>query len=113
MNRCKRCSTVVVFAFAILGLFGIVKPAAAQTQTAVEYYYQAWDYYFVTSFPDEIAILDGGAFGGVWKRTGQTFDVWSGATTDHLPACRFFSTAFAPKSSHFYTPFASECDGLK
>ena len=23
--------------------------------------------------------------------------------------CRFFSTSFAPKSSHFYTPFADEC----
>lgn len=84
-----------------------------QTQTAVEYYYADWNYYFVTSFPDEIAVLDGGAFGGVWKRTGQTFDVWSLPATDHLPACRFFSTAFAPKSSHFYTPFAAECAGLK
>jgi hypothetical protein len=85
----------------------------AQTQAAVEYYYAAWDYYFITSFPDEIAVLDGGAFGGVWKRTGQTFDVWTAPGNDQLPACRFFSTAFAPKSSHFYTPFAAECAGLK
>jgi hypothetical protein len=25
------------------------------------------------------------------------------------PTCRFFSIAFAPKSSHFYTPFPAEC----
>ena len=50
-------------------------PAFSQTQAAVEYYYPDWDYYFETSFPDEIAVLDGGAFGGVWKRTGQTFTV--------------------------------------
>ena len=26
-----------------------------------------------------------------------------------VPVCRFFSAAFAPKSSHFYSPFAFEC----
>jgi N-acetylneuraminic acid mutarotase len=84
-----------------------------QTQTAVEYYYAAWNYYFVTSFPDEIAALDAGAFGGLWQRTGQTFNVWSVQTALASPTCRFFSAAFAPRSSHFYTPFASECAAVK
>jgi hypothetical protein len=100
-------------ALALLWISVAGATAAAPTQTAVEYYYAAWDYYFVTAFPDEIAVLDGGAFGGVWKRTGQTFAVWSQPVAGALPTCRFFSTAFAPKSSHFYTPGASECDGLK
>ena len=82
-------------------------------QTAVEYYYAAWGYYFVTSFPNEIAALDGGAFGGVWQRTGQTFNVWSDASGGAFPTCRFFSTSFAPKSSHFYTPYASECAAVR
>ncbi|HET7200265.1 MAG TPA: hypothetical protein VFI80_05565, partial [Burkholderiales bacterium] len=43
------------------------------TTAAVEYYYSDWNFYFETAFPDEIAALDGGAFGGAWKRTGQTF----------------------------------------
>jgi len=104
----------LVHAFVTL-LFALPAVAAPTplTATAVEYYYAAWDYYFVTSFPDEIAVLDGGAFGGVWKRTGQTFQVWNQAGDNLLPTCRFFSTAFAPKSSHFYTPFATECDGVK
>jgi Repeat of unknown function (DUF5648) len=85
-----------------------------QTMAAVEYYYAGWNFYFETSFPDEIAALDGGAFGGVWKRTGQSFYVWPSALNPAaVPTCRFFSTAFAPKSSHFYTPFAAECAGLK
>jgi len=81
------------------------------TALAVEYYYDAWNFYFETAFPDEIAALDGGAFGGVWKRTGQTFTVWTQASANAaaVPTCRFFSTGFAPKSSHFYTPFADEC----
>src|SRR5262249_50804464 len=52
----------------------------AATGTAVEYYYADWNFYFETAFPDEIAALDGGAFGGVWKRTGQTFKVWTQPT---------------------------------
>ena len=83
------------------------------TVAAVEYYYDVWNFYFETSFADEIAALDGGAFGGAWKRTGQTFKVWPQATGSASAACRFFSTAFTPKSSHFYTPFASECAIVK
>ncbi len=58
-------------------------------------------------------MLDGGAFGGVWKRTGETFNVWPQAYSGSSPTCRFFSNAFAPKSTHVYTPFASECATLK
>lgn len=105
-----RIAALLVTLFAGLG---IAPTAIAQTQVAVEYYYAAWDYYFETSFPDEIAVLDGGAFGGVWKRTGQTFNVWSQPVSGASATCRFFSTAFAPKSSHFYTPFASECATVK
>jgi hypothetical protein len=84
------------------------------TVVAVEYYYAAWNFYFETSFADEIAGLDAGAFGGVWKRTGQIFYVWPSAAANPLgvATCRFFTIFFAPKSSHFYTPNADECQGL-
>jgi hypothetical protein len=97
------------------GQSGSVTGGAPQTAIAVEYFYDVWNFYFETSFPAEIAALDGGAFGGVWKRTGQTFNVWpSPINASAVPTCRFFSTAvFAPKSSHFYTPFASECQFVK
>src|SRR5215470_3375476 len=109
---CKRLCAFPAWGFAFVLLLAISN-ALAQTQSAVEYYYAAWDYYFVTSFPDEIVLLDGGAFGGVWMRTGQTFNVWAQPATGTLPTCRFFSTSFAPKSSHFYTPYANECASLK
>ena len=85
------------------------------TGLAIEYYYDVWNFYFETSFPNEISALDGGAFGGAWKRTGQQFNVWTeaGASALTVPTCRFFSTAFAPRSSHFYTPFAAECALVK
>jgi hypothetical protein len=88
-------------------------PSADQVGQAVEYYYADWDYYFETSFPDEQAVLDGGAFGGVWKRTGQKFNVWTKGSATTPGACRFFSTSFAPKSSHFYTPSPEECASVK
>jgi len=106
-------SLVVVALGVIAGGLGSFNDARAQPQVAVEYYYADWSHYFVTAFPDEIAALDAGAFGGVWKRTGLTFDVWSGPTAGASPTCRFFSTAFAPKSSHFYTPFAAECASVQ
>jgi hypothetical protein len=93
------------FNFATAVVFGSPQP----TMLAVEYYYSAWNFYFVTAFPDEIAALDGGAFGGAWQRTEQAFQVWPQPNAVSTPTCRFFSIAFAPKSSHFYTPFPAEC----
>lgn len=75
---------------------------------AVEYYYPPFDHYFITTIPDEIAKLDNGTF-GPWQRTGATIAVRAGPQAGTGPVCRFFSTAFAPKSSHFYTPYANEC----
>jgi len=88
---------------------GTLGSGSPQTAVAVEYYYDVWNFYFETSFPAEITALDGGAFGGAWKRTGQTFKVWPQATGSASATCRFFSTSFAPRSSHFYTPFPTEC----
>ena len=88
---------------------GLAGGAPSNTAVAVEYYYAAWNFYFMTAFSEEIAALDGGAFGGLWQRTGEMFKVWPEASGSSYATCRFFSTAFAPKSSHFYTPFPTEC----
>ena len=44
-----------------------------------------------------------------WVRTGFQFNAYAAPNGNSAPVCRFFSVAFAPKSSHFYTPFAAEC----
>ena len=104
-------ATVTGFIDKYNGSFGGGTPS---TVVAVEYYYAAWNFYFVTAIPAEIAALDGGAFGGVWQRTGQQFNVYStanapaGATT----VWRFFSTSYSPKSSHFYTGIVAEYNAL-
>ncbi len=83
-----------------------------QTAAAIEYYHTAFDHYFVTTVADEIAKLDNGTFAG-WMRTGLQFDVYKAPLQGASAVCRFFSTAFAPKSSHFYTASAAECATVK
>ncbi len=79
---------------------------------AVEYYHAAFDHYFVTHIADEIAKLDNGTFAG-WTRTGESFNVYADAPPGAAAVCRFFSTSFTPKSSHFYTPDVAECNTVK
>jgi probable HAF family extracellular repeat protein len=87
-------------------------PVPGSFVQAVEYYYGVFDHYFVTANPAEIAKLDNGGLSG-WVRTGETFNVWTQPNPSLSPTCRFFTTAFAPKSSHFYTPFVAECAAIK
>ena len=79
----------------------------------VEYYHQGFGHVFMTADPDEIAALDAGAFGGVFVRTGRQLLARDGPVSGTVPVCRFFTTAFAPKSSHFYTADAAECEFVK
>ena len=103
-------SDVVDLAAYLAVLFGVAP--VPQTAAAIEYYHAAFDHFFVTTIPDEITKLDNGTFAG-WQRTGLQFDVYKGATSGASVVCRFFSTAFAPKSSHFYTASEAECASVK
>lgn len=80
--------------------------------TLIEYYHAAFDHYFVTAMQAEIDGLDGGTPAG-WARTGQQFNAYRLGTAGTSATCRFFSTAFGPKSSHFYTSMPDECTGVK
>jgi probable HAF family extracellular repeat protein len=87
-------------------------PIAVGPVQAIEYYHADFDHYFLTADPAEIATLDSGAFSG-WTRTGYSFSVAPGPQVGTRPVCRFFSTSFAPKSSHFYTASPEECAIVK
>jgi len=79
---------------------------------AVEFYHAGFGHFFVTAFPEEAAALDANPASG-WTRTGATFLVDTDDAQGAAPVCRFFSAAFAPRSSHFYTPYAQECASVK
>ncbi|MCC6194093.1 MAG: choice-of-anchor D domain-containing protein, partial [Burkholderiales bacterium] len=83
-------------------------PPPPYAVAAIEYYHAGFDHYFVTASSAEIPKLDSGAFAG-WIRTGKQFNVYPSPSAGLRTACRFFSTAFGERSSHFYTPDAPEC----
>jgi hypothetical protein len=79
------------------------------TMSAVEFYHGAYNHFFVTTSGTEAALLDAGTPSG-WRRTGQVFPVSPLGTAGMSDVCRFWTgQTFAPTSSHFYTPYASEC----
>ena len=83
------------------------------TASAVEFFHAGYGHYFVTVDLAEIASLDDATVTG-WQRTGKSFEVWRSAAAGLEPVCRFWSgQSFAPKSSHFYTPYADECAKVK
>ena len=88
-------------------------PRLFRDETLVEYFHAGFGHYFLTARGPETEKLDVIAPGG-WARTGHAFRVFIEGLGDVVPVCRFFSDqSFAPKSSHFYTPYADECAGLK
>jgi hypothetical protein len=91
---------------------GVGAPTTSNIAKVIEYRHAEFDHYFITALPAEIQKLDDGTFAG-WQRTGLAFNVFVTGTPGTAEVCRFFSTSFAPKSSHFYTPSASECDSVK
>ncbi len=87
---------------------GVSGSGTPGTINLIEYHHAAWDHYFITGIADEITKLDNGTFVG-WARTGYQFKGFPTGAANSSPVCRFFSTAFDPRSSHFYTPFPAEC----
>ncbi len=86
-----------------------LKAGNATQAEAIEYFNANFGHYFITQIADEIAKLDAGVFPG-WKRTGQSFSVYTSALPDLHPVCRFFTIAFPPSSSHFYAPRGFGCE---
>jgi hypothetical protein len=79
---------------------------------AIEYYNAAFEHYFITAIATEIGKLDSGAIPG-WERTGESFNVYTVAGSGRVSVCRFFSTAFGDKSSHFYAPVGLGCEAAR
>jgi hypothetical protein len=112
--RDRTASTLLtVAAIACLNALGCASAARAATVTATEFYHAGFDHYFITASAAEAAILDAGTTIKGWARTGTEFKVDDAPGPGLVPVCRFFSASFAPKSSHFYTPFADECAKVK
>jgi hypothetical protein len=84
-------------------------------RTAVEYYNTALKHYFLSAYASEQALVDGGAAGPGWQRTGDRFGVLmaAGAPASASQVCRFYGSVIPGPNSHFYTASPVECDYLK
>ena len=87
-------------------------PVPPPTSTIVEYFHAGFGHYFITGFAADIAALDSGRFAG-WTRTGRSFNAYTSTNGYVTSVCRFFTVAFPPKSSHFYTSNSAECNSLQ
>jgi serine protease len=58
-----------------------------------------------------VALLDEGALGTDWSRTGVSFHAYplDAGVAAALPVCRFFGTPGFGPESHFYTAYPNEC----
>ena len=88
---------------------------ASATVPVIEFHNADDGQYFLTADPTEQALLDGGAFGPAWSRTGASFNAYpmDAADASALPVCRFFGKPGIGPNSHFYTAYANECEAVR
>jgi hypothetical protein len=104
---------VLVAACAVLASQAYAAFPPLPDSTAIEFYHAAFDHYFITSLPAEIAALDAGTFTG-WSRTGRGFAVFGAppAAPATSPVCRFY---IPPQhgDSHFFSASTVECAAVR
>ena len=87
--------------------------AAGPDTEVVEFYNVALGHYFITASARDVRLIEDGAAGAGWVKTGRTFQAWSDASlapAGATPVCRFYSPG---ANSHFFTAKPSECEVLK
>ena len=87
--------------------------AGAPDTEVVEFYNLGIRHYFVTASARDVRLVEEGAAGPGWVKTGRTFQAWTDAAqapAGAVPVCRFYSPL---ANSHFFTGKASECEFLK
>jgi uncharacterized delta-60 repeat protein len=78
---------------------------------AIEYYNAGTNHYFSSSTPYEQGLVDTGAAGSGWVRTGEKFNAFglTGGPPGVGPVCRFYGSITPGPNSHFYTASPDEC----
>jgi len=90
-------------------------PAHGGIARAVEFINYASGHYFQTADVPEAQLLLGGPwdYGTDWVTTGQAHRVDDAPGPGLAPVCRFYTSAFAHKATHFFTAVQAECDAVK
>jgi uncharacterized protein DUF5648 len=102
-----------VLSIALLAALSFPALAAEPETEAVEFYNTTLGHYFISATASEAKLVDDGAAGPGWVRTGRSFAAWldpANAPSNAAGVCRFYSTG---ANSHFYTADTAECEHLK
>ena len=102
-----------VLSLALLSALSLPALAAEPETEAVEFYNTSLGHYFITATASEAKLVDDGAAGPGWVRTGRSFQAWldpANAPANAAAVCRFYSVG---ANSHFYTADSAECEQLK
>ena len=93
---------------------GATASVPALPVTAVEYYRQAADHYFISALQPDIDALDSGRISG-WARTAQGFKVYPSQASGGPgvnPVCRFYIPV-EHGDSHFFSASPAECASIQ
>ena len=110
----SRCSPSDPIRFAVSFQFQVVDATQTLLRSAVEFFRDNANHYFMTAEPVEIDALDSGHFPG-WRRTGQTLGVYTPAaplSAGLSPVCRFYGRPEAGLDSHFFSASPVECQAV-
>ena len=84
-------------------------PGPSGIPLVVEFYHAAFDHYFITWMPNEIAVLDAGTEIRGWARTGYSFKTYTTAQAGASPVCRYYIPP-GLGDSHFFGRGTVECN---
>jgi hypothetical protein len=100
-------------ALALAGLMSAATYAAEPDTEVIEYYHPVLKHYFITASASDARVVDSGAAGKEWVRTGRSFSAWSkrdNAPEDTAMVHRFYSPGAI---SHFFSANEAEIRMLR
>jgi hypothetical protein len=102
-----------LIALALTGLMSAATYAAEPDTEVIEYYHPVLKHYFITASATDARVVDSGAAGKEWVRTGRSFSAWSkrdNAPEDTAMVHRFYSPGAI---SHFFSANEDEIRWLR
>jgi hypothetical protein len=109
---------IATFAFNLPARTASYPPPAGPVARVAQYFNVNTGFYFITASEQEQVAIESGHFVG-WQPVNiapsspNTYGFFDDTSPGRAAVCRFFSAAFAPKSSHFFSANPAECEAVK
>lgn len=105
MPTLRRAFRAAVLSCAVV----LAVPAAHAAPTLLfQLYHGGFDHWLLSADAGELEAVDNGQL-YPWSRTGEAIVVETTPGPGLVPVCRFYTSAFAAKATHFFTASQEEC----